>query len=72
MKNTNVTATTVKIEKSLYNDFKVHGIRSGSNLQDFVEKCVRLYVTDEPFRILVNNFQVSTLSDATGSFTTNI
>ena len=69
--NTNTTATTVKIEKSLYNDFKVHGIRSGSTLQDFVEKCVKLYVDDEKFRILVNTYQIQVLS-STGSFSPSV
>jgi len=62
MKNENTTATTVKIEKSLYNDFKIQGIRSGSNLQKFVEKCVRLYIVNEPFRSIVNNFHLPILS----------
>lgn len=72
MKNTNITATTVKLEKSLYNDFKIQGIRSGSTLQDFVVKCVQLYSQNEPFREIVNGFQIPVLSNPTGSFTTTI
>ena len=72
MKNSNVTATTVKIEKNLYNDFKVQGIRSGSTLQEFVDTCVKLYVSNEPFREIVNNFSKQQLSDSTGSFKLSI
>lgn len=60
--NAQLTATTVKIEKSLYGDFKVLGIRSGLTLQDFVEKCVHLYVNDTSFRGLINVFNMPKLS----------
>ena len=67
-------ATTVKIEKYLYNEFKILGIRSGLSLQDFVEKCVHLYVDDTPltasFRDIVNNFVIPVLS-STSSFGSN-
>jgi predicted DNA-binding ribbon-helix-helix protein len=65
------TATTVKIEKSLYDNFKILGIQNNLTLQTFVEKCVNLYVGDtsssSSFRTLVNNFVVPVLSE-TGSF----
>ena len=61
------TATTVKIEKSLYDSFKILGIQNRNlTLQTFVEKCVHLYVDDTPFtasfRDIVNNFVVPILS----------
>ena len=66
------TATTVKIEKSLYDNFKILGIQNNLTLQTFVEKCVHLYVGDttssSSFRTLVNTFVVPVLSDTTGSF----
>jgi predicted DNA-binding ribbon-helix-helix protein len=66
------TATTVKIEKSLYDNFKILGIQNNLTLQTFVDKCVHLYVGDtsasSSFRTLVNNFIVPVLSDTTGSF----
>ena len=68
MKNTNITATTVKLDNSLYNDFKIQGIRSGSTLQDFVTKCIKLYSYHEPFRDIVNTFQIPVLTTTpTGS-----
>lgn len=46
----NSTATTVKIDKSLYNDFKILGIRHGMTLQEFVERSVYLFTRDEEWR----------------------
>lgn len=66
--NYQLTATTVKIEKSLYSDFKILGIRHGISLQTFVEKCVQLYVTDKSFQELISSFNPPILS-TTGSFT---
>jgi len=61
-------ATTVKIEKELYDSFKILGIQNNLTLQTFVDKCVHLYVEDSSsFRSLINNFVVPTLS-TTGSF----
>jgi len=65
--NSQLTATTVKIDKSLYGDFKILGIRSGMTLQDFVEKCVYLYVKDTPFQTIINSFTIPLLSN-TASF----
>lgn len=44
------TATTVKIEKALYDDFKVLGVRHKLTLQDFVERCVYLFVKDDEWK----------------------
>ena len=72
MKKQNITATTVKLSDTLYDEFKVLGIRHHKlTLQDFVEKCVTLYVSDEPFsasfRDIIDNFRLSILS-TTGSY----
>jgi len=69
MKTERRTATTVKLNDSLYDEFKVLGIRNHLTLQDFVEKCVKLYVSNEPhsssFRALIDEFSVLSTS---GSF----
>ena len=49
-------ATTVKIEHSLYDEFKVMGIRCRLTLQGLVERCVYRYVKEEPFRTQINDF----------------
>ena len=65
------TATTVKIEKGLYDSFKILGIQNNLTLQTFVEKCVHIYVDNtsvsSSFRDIVNNFVVPVLSSS-GSF----
>jgi len=71
----NKIATTVKIEKNLYDSFKILGIQNNLTLQTFVEKCVHLYVNDNPhsssFRTITNNFVIPVLSDTTSSFGSN-
>ena len=65
------TSTTVKIEKELYDSFKILSIQNNLTLQSFVEKCVHLYVgngsASASFRNIVNNFCIPILS-VTGSF----
>jgi hypothetical protein len=48
-------STTVKIETYHYKEFKVLGIRNNITLQDFVDKCLRLYVSESSFRETINN-----------------
>lgn len=55
-------ATTVKIEPTLYDEFKVLGIRCRLTLQGLVERCVYRYVKEESFRTEVNNFTVPVTS----------
>ena len=55
-------ATTVKIPESLYDDFKILGVRSKISLQTLVEKCVNLFVQDEQFRGIVNSYSIPVLS----------
>ena len=49
-------ATTVKVESTLYDDFKVLGIRHKLSLQGLVEKTVFRYVREDKFRSEMNNF----------------
>lgn len=49
-------ATTVKVESTLYDDFKVLGIRHKLSLQGLVEKTVFRYVREDVFRSEMNNF----------------
>ena len=64
-------ATTVKIEKNLYDSFKILGIQNNLTLQTFVEKCVYLYASNTSssasFRKLIHDFVVPVLSTS-GSF----
>lgn len=71
-----IIATTVKIEKSLYDSFKILGIQNNNlTLQTFVDRCVYLYVNDtdhtSSFRHIVNDFIKPVLLSYTGSFPQN-
>jgi hypothetical protein len=66
MKNTNKVPTTVKLDIGLYDDLKILSVRHKFTLQSFVEKCIYLYVHQESFKELVNNFQMPVLN-STGS-----
>lgn len=57
-----ITTTTIKLENSLYNEFKTLNIKRKFYLKDLVIKCMWLYVTDPVFRDRVYNFHVPTLS----------
>ena len=56
--NKNKVATTVKVESTLYDEFKVLGVRHKLTLQGLVEKTVFRYVREEVFRIDMNNFNL--------------
>jgi len=51
--------TTIKLEPSIYDDFKVLGIRQKFSLQSFVEKAIIRYVNDENFRNDMDAFKLS-------------
>ena len=42
--------TTVKLDSELYDRFKEINVRAKISLQDFVNKCIDTYITDEKFR----------------------
>ena len=62
MANTNKVPTTVKIDAGLYDDLKILRVRHKFTLQHFVEKCIFLYVHDEGFKRMVNDFSLPILS----------
>lgn len=61
------TATTVKVENDLYDEFKILGVKHRITLQSLVEKCVFRYVREQPFRADLDAFSLPTLSNS-GSF----
>ena len=65
-------ATTVKIPESLYDDFKVLGIRHKISLQTLVEKCVNLFVEDEGFRSTVTSYKLPLLSPEANQIAINV
>jgi hypothetical protein len=63
MSTKNKVATTVKVENTLYDGFKVLGIRYKLTLQGLVEKTVYRYVNEEVFRDAMNAFTLPTIID---------
>ncbi len=57
-------ATTVKVEETLYDEFKVLGVRHKLTLQGLVEKAIYLYVNDNSVRELINGFILPVTSGA--------
>jgi hypothetical protein len=57
-------ATTVKVEETIYDDFKVLGVRHKLTLQGLMEKSVYLYVNDDSFREIINSFILPITSGA--------
>lgn len=54
--STKKVATTVKVEHTLYDQFKILGIRHKLTLQGLVEKTVYRYVNEDTFRDEINSF----------------
>jgi len=52
----NKVSTTIKIEESLYDEFKILGIRHKHSLQKLIEKTIFRYVKEEKYRIEMNNY----------------
>jgi fructose-bisphosphate aldolase class 1 len=61
MKNNSIT--TVKVDKSLYESFKIKNIKNKFYLQDLVNRCMYLYMNDETFRNKIYNFNIPILSE---------
>ena len=59
----NKVATTVKVENSLYDEFKVLGVRHKLTLQGLVEKTIFRYVNDIEFQTTMNNFIIPMTSN---------
>jgi hypothetical protein len=57
-------STTVKVEETLYNQFKVLGVRHKLSLQGLVERVIYRYVKEDDFRDAVNNFILPITSGA--------
>jgi hypothetical protein len=54
----NKTATTIKIPSDTYDEFKIAGIRNKISLQELVEKCINLYISDSDFKNKINSYIV--------------
>ena len=70
MKNSNTT--TVKVDKILYDSFKIKNIKTKFYLQDLVNRCMYLYLNDDQFRNKIYEFRIPVLSDVSQSTVLNM
>jgi hypothetical protein len=57
--------TTVKLDLELYNQFKELNIRGKISFQEFVNRCLELYMTDKKFQSEISESICQTLSHNT-------
>jgi len=65
-------ATTVKVDPTLYDEFKVLGVRHKLTLQGLIEKTVYRYVNEEAFRNGMNTFNSPSFSITASSISVAI
>lgn len=61
MKDTRRVSTTVKVPSYLYDEFKITGIRNKISLQVFVEKCINLFISNDKFKQIINDYSIPPL-----------
>jgi hypothetical protein len=64
--------TTVKIDKSLYDSFKIVGVKNRFFLQDLVNRSMYLYLNNDDFRKQLYEFNIPSLSKDAQSTSINI
>jgi hypothetical protein len=64
--------TTIKVNKQLYDSFKIDNIKSKFNLQDLVSRSMYLYMNDKEFRDKLYNFVLPILSNESQKTVLNI
>ena len=70
MKNNSIT--TVKVDKQLYESFKIKNVKTKFYLQDLVNRCMYLYLNDDQFRSQIYNFNIPQLSESAQTAILNI
>lgn len=70
MKNNSIT--TVKVDRELYDSFKIKNVKTKFFLQDLVNRCMYLYLNDDSFRDKIYNFNIPQLSEAAQTAVLNI
>lgn len=63
MANKDMTLTSVKIQKELFEDFKVECVRRKFSFQKLSDRAIHLYLTDEEFRKQITSHTDLTIED---------
>lgn len=58
MENTTTQLTSVKVDKDLFDEFKVECVRRKFSLNKLVNRAMDLYLKDESFRKQVTNYNL--------------
>ena len=53
--STNQQLTSVKVDKDIFEVFKIEKIKTKFSLQKLADRCMHLYLTDPEFQKLVHN-----------------
>jgi len=49
----NLKLTSVKLIKSLYEDYKLHTVNTHMSLQKLTNRAMHLYLSDESFKLII-------------------
>jgi hypothetical protein len=47
--------TTVRLQDTLFNDFKLEAVRNKITMRNLLERAMFLYMTDSEFKKIINN-----------------
>jgi hypothetical protein len=70
--STNSSITTVRVDKNLYDSFKITNVKTKFYLQDLVNRSMYLYLNDPDFKKRICEFQIPKLSKSAQLTTLNI
>jgi hypothetical protein len=59
----NTQLTSVKVDKELFDDFKIECVKRKFSLNKLVNRAIDLYLTDEGFRKQVTNYNNPKIKD---------
>ena len=59
----NTQLTSVKVDKELFDDFKIECVKRKFSLNKLVNRAIDLYLTDESFRKQVTNYNNPKIKD---------
>jgi hypothetical protein len=59
----NTQLTSVKVDKELFDDFKIECVKRKFSLNKLVNRAIDLYLTDENFRKQVTNYNNPKIKD---------
>ena len=59
----NTQLTSVKVDKDLFDNFKIECVRRKTSLNKLVNRAMDLYLNNEDFRKIINNHIITKIND---------